>query len=102
MHDNKLFNSSDDKTSSLILYDASGDDIRCLFRKAQAKRNTLESPYCRDNCTTDIAPYQLLHRPAGSSTARRFLGQLFSVMFSHEDRYFNNDRTELSKDIFPA
>jgi hypothetical protein len=46
----------------------------------------------------------ILPRPTQVQQKKRpgFMNKLYDVFFTHEDFYFNNDRNELSKDIFPA
>ncbi|OAD01872.1 hypothetical protein MUCCIDRAFT_163823 [Mucor lusitanicus CBS 277.49] len=34
--------------------------------------------------------------------SNRFASAIYNFFFQHEDRYFNHDRDELSKDIFPV
>lgn len=49
----------------------------------------------------DFRPVVYLdHQPTRNSN--RFGSAIYSFFFQHEDRYFNNDRDELSKDIFPV
>lgn len=45
----------------------------------------------------------ILPRPTQAQKKRPgFMNKLYDVFFTHEDFYFNNDRNELSKDIFPT
>ncbi|ORY93005.1 hypothetical protein BCR43DRAFT_496179 [Syncephalastrum racemosum] len=46
----------------------------------------------------------ILPRPAQDKQKKRpgFMNKLYDVFFTHEDFYFNNDRNELSKDMFPT
>ncbi|GAN09386.1 hypothetical protein MAM1_0264c08913 [Mucor ambiguus] len=49
----------------------------------------------------DFRPVVYLdQQPTGSSN--QFGSAIYNFFFQHEDRYFNHDRDELSKDIFPV
>ncbi|KAI7902487.1 uncharacterized protein BX663DRAFT_511217 [Cokeromyces recurvatus] len=49
----------------------------------------------------DFRPIVYLNNTT-SQQRTTFVSSLYNYFFQHEDRYFNHDREELSKDIFPT
>lgn len=69
------------------------------------QRSKIQKQYHQDS--PDFRPVVYVDnndRNSSSQSSRMMqLGtSLYSLLFQHEDRYFNNDREELSKDIFPV
>ena len=76
-----------------ILRDAAGNDFKRLIHKSRNKQ------------VNGFAVGEPIILPLPPNYKRRAPGMLDKVydwLFTHEDRYFNDDRSELSKDIFPA
>lgn len=71
-----------------------------VYKKEQKSKS--HKQYHQDS--PDFRPVVYVNNDRNSQSSRMMqLGtSLYSLLFQHEDRYFNNDRDELSKDIFPV
>ncbi|KAI9250590.1 hypothetical protein BDA99DRAFT_522901 [Phascolomyces articulosus] len=100
-----------------IIRDAAGSDFKRLIEKSRNKdstttNNTIDitneqqqqhsSPPIRPHGFAVGEPIILPLPPNYKRPAPGVLDKVYDWLFSHEDRYFNNDRNELSQDIFPA
>ncbi|KAI8140582.1 hypothetical protein BJV82DRAFT_581228 [Fennellomyces sp. T-0311] len=83
-----------------ILHDAAGNDFKRLIEKSRNKTN--QSPAIKPH---GFAVGERIILPLPPNYKRRAPGvfdKVYDWLFTHEDRYFNDDRNELSQDIFPA
>lgn len=62
-------------------------------------RNNKKKTYHQDS--PDFRPVVYLEQKQTRNN-NRFGNAVYNFFFQHEDRYFNHDRDELSKDIFPV
>ncbi|KAI8346894.1 hypothetical protein EDC96DRAFT_521344 [Choanephora cucurbitarum] len=87
-------------TEPVQLGDVEGSDFKKLVHKHK-QDNQLEKKIQKHHISSpDFRPIVYLERKPISSP--RLGHSLYNYLFQHEDRYFNNDRDELSKDIFPV
>ncbi|KAI9469693.1 MAG: hypothetical protein EXX96DRAFT_378442 [Benjaminiella poitrasii] len=113
----KLMTATDD--SAQYNTDEEGNDYRRLLQKHKKPVSNICSessynakPVMRNahkrkrefhQGSPDFKPIVYLERTSKNEQRRMGFGSvLYNYLFQHEDRYFNNDREELSKDIFPA
>jgi hypothetical protein len=92
----------------LKLCDSEGSDFKRLVHKKKNNKiqNTsapsIETKHQRHQSSPDFRPVVYLENPPSPARSVHFGHTLYNFLFEHEDRYFNNDRDELSKDIFPV
>jgi hypothetical protein len=106
--------SKKNSTPELKLGDAEGSDFKRLMNKKKYKRisNTTEETMIIQTTTSDnkkyhsnspdFRPVVYLTPTSNNNNSGLFSGRFFSLFSPRKDRYFNNDREELSKDIFPV
>jgi hypothetical protein len=91
--------------------DSEGSDFKRLVHKKKKIQNTTtpsievvrhSTKHYRHQSSPDFRPVVYLEKPPSSARSLHFGNSLYNFLFQHEDRYFNNDRDELSKDIFPV
>lgn len=80
----------------LKIGDSEGSDFKRLLHK---KDKSETRKYHQDS--PDFKPVIYLNNNS-TNQSLKFGNTLYSFLFQHEDRYFNNDRDDLSKDIFPV
>jgi hypothetical protein len=109
----ELIGTSKQSTPALTLHDTEGSDFRRLVNKKKQQReqgddenletNTrLKSTRFSNRASPDFRPVVHLPSPPPQPSKSSIGRSLYSLLFQHEDRYFNHDRQELSQDIFPV
>ncbi|KAI9332627.1 hypothetical protein BD770DRAFT_403099 [Pilaira anomala] len=89
--------------------DSEGSDFKKLLHKKD-KSMTVEDNnknkrilHYHHPDSPDFRPVVYLNNSTSTSSRTMSFGTtIYSFLFQHEDRYFNHDRDELSKDIFPV
>lgn len=111
---NKGIKTSNLNVEPLKFDDSEGSDFkRLVHKKKNNKIQNTTAPsievvrhstrhHHRNPSSPDFRPVVYLDNPSSSDRSTHFGNALYNFLFQHEDRYFNNDRDELSKDIFPA
>ncbi|GAA5812805.1 hypothetical protein MFLAVUS_006263 [Mucor flavus] len=101
----ELLNKGIKTAPPLKLGDSEGSDFKRLLHKkgkSIAVVDKRQQHYHPDS--PDFRPVIYLDANSTTNTNRamKFGTTIYSFLFQHEDRYFNNDRDDLSKDIFPV
>lgn len=96
----KGFKQTSQTTEPLKFGDTEGSDFKRLLHK----KDKISSNKNYHQNSPDFRPVVYInHETTTQSSKMMQLGtSLYSFLFQHEDRYFNHDRDELSKDIFPV
>lgn len=84
----------------LKIGDSEGSDFKRLLHKKN-KSETGKQQHHHHQDSPDFKPVIYLNNNS-TNRSLKFGNSLYSFLFQHEDRYFNNDRDDLSKDIFPV
>ncbi|CAO0799131.1 unnamed protein product [Mucor circinelloides] len=123
---NKSMKSPTTHSEPLKLGDSEGSDFKRLLHKKNhngsnnkiqitnsptidviTARNRQDDDFVRSKKKTfhhgspDFRPVVYLEQKP-TRASNRFGNAIYNFFFQHEDRYFNHDRDELSKDIFPV
>ncbi|KAI8083400.1 uncharacterized protein B0P05DRAFT_537149 [Gilbertella persicaria] len=99
----ELWQKNNHSSEPLQFGDIEGSDFKRLVHKhkhLQDNEQELENKTKYHQSSPDFRPIVYLERKPISSP--RLGNTIYNFLFQHEDRYFNNDRDELSKDIFPV
>ncbi|KAI8888812.1 hypothetical protein K501DRAFT_282650 [Backusella circina FSU 941] len=106
----ELVGNTKHSTPSITLHDTEGSDFKRLVNKKKQQRQqhpdvetntTLKSTRFSNKASPDFRP--VVHLASPPQPSKSTIGRsLYSLLFQHEDRYFNHDRQELSQDIFPV
>ncbi|KAG2234797.1 hypothetical protein BDF21DRAFT_407759 [Thamnidium elegans] len=100
----ELLNKGIKTTPPLNLGDSEGSDFKRLLHKKDKSIAVVNKQQQYHPDSPDFRPAIYLDTNSTTNTNRAMkLGTtIYSFLFQHEDRYFNNDRDDLSKDIFPV
>ena len=106
------------ESSPPILHNAAGNDFKRLIEKSrnkeinhsiakqrqqqQTKQSPSSSSTLRPHGFAVGEPIILPLPPNYKRPTPGVLDKVYDWLFTYEDRYFNNDRNDLSQDIFPA
>ncbi|CAO3613108.1 unnamed protein product [Mucor fragilis] len=102
---NKGMKSPTTHTEPLKFGDSEGSDFKRLLHKKNHNGSNNKIQITNSPTIDIITSSRSRRHQQGDSPTRnsnRFGSAIYSFFFQHEDRYFNNDRDELSKDIFPV
>ncbi|KAI8991497.1 hypothetical protein BDF20DRAFT_844984 [Mycotypha africana] len=75
---------------------------QCLVNHQSPSTATRSSKKTYSANSPDFNPVIYLNQKQHNTGSGGFLSSVYNYLFLHEDRYFNQSRKELSKDIFPV
>ncbi|KAL9552333.1 hypothetical protein MBANPS3_003819 [Mucor bainieri] len=103
---NKSMKSPTTHTEPLKFGDSEGSDFKRLLHKKHHNGSNNNKIQITNSPTMDIITtsqsYRHTQDDSPTRNSNRFGSAIYNFFFQHEDRYFNHDRDELSKDIFPV
>ncbi|KAG0175244.1 hypothetical protein DFQ28_002103 [Apophysomyces sp. BC1034] len=92
------------EAQTVMIGDFGGSDFKRLAQKSRISRGVIENTRPEPRTYTETRPSASSPQPqhCNNHATKGLASVLYDLLISHEDSYFKSDRTELSKDIFPA